>query len=89
MKHIDNSDLKYFCENNTEYLNSVEKNICEDFLKTHTTTNELLKIYCVYEIECTGDMEDGIIEFQYEDITIKGEWDEDGVETPVKILSIG
>lgn len=84
--NIEYDDLVYMCKYDTEYFNSEDKEKCINFLKDKNLTDDILKIYCEYELESWGDMVDGLIEFKYEDTIIIGKYEYG--DYPAKILSI-
>ena len=82
------SDLEDMCKHGTDYMCVEHKTICEKFLQDGEITDEILKVYCVGEIESWGDMCDGKdIVFKYGEKTIIGYWDDDA-EYPAVIKSI-
>ena len=86
MKIITESDLNYMCNHETDYMDYDSKKICEKYRKDKQVNNELLKVYAEKEIETWGDMVDGLIEFKYENIIIKGKYNNG--DYPAEIVSI-
>ena len=86
MKIITENDLNYMCNHETDYMDYDSKQICEKYRNDKQVNNELLKVYVEKEIETWGDMIDGLIEFKYENIIIKGKYN-DG-DYPAEIVSI-
>lgn len=86
--NIDFDDLVYMCKYNTNYFNPVDKTKCDKFLKDKIVTDDILKIYCEFELESWGDMIDGLVEFIYDNTIITGKYDADNDDSPAKIISI-
>ncbi len=76
MKIITESDLNYMCTYETKYMDIESKKICKKYLTDKQVTDKLLKVYAEKEIETWGDMVEGLIEFKYENIIIKGKYNE-------------
>lgn len=85
--NINFDDLVYMCKYNANYFNKIDKIKCDKFLKDEIVTDDILKIYCEFELESWGDMIDGLIKFIYNDTIITCKYD-DNDDSPAKILSI-
>ena len=70
----------------TSCMGDENKNICKEFLETSEVTEDLLKLYCLKELESWGDMVKSIVYFQYENKKISGRWVD--YDEPVEIISI-
>tara|TARA_R110000851_G_scaffold172952_6_gene319242 strand:- start:143 stop:418 length:276 start_codon:yes stop_codon:yes gene_type:complete len=89
MIEIRDWDIEYMCSDNQnlKYSTPDVKRLCNKYNADKLVTQELLEMYALSQIETFGDMREGIIEFSYGDIIIKGEW-VDGDEYPARILKI-